>query len=295
MAKQKQAGNAAMHDLDHVRHDPGHVLAPGLFRSLGPGDRKRMKLDVTYQHGEDKIEFKGFEPLGADDMRVLQGLVAMSGPDGLIMEDHEGLDEGPKQLLLSLFKPPAEFRIAAQKPDTLVLRGSFRRVAREIGMSEGGQSLLNIRKCIERLYSVTVFVESAGERYGTRLLSSYSSNEETGQLYVALNPRISQAVIGSRQHIRIDLDEVRGLSSDPSRLIHQRLSGWIDPGKTGSVSLDKLSEYVWPDAAKSAATQRKRREKVRKSLNELEAAGWRIVEAKSGVCEIRRPRIMRGN
>ena len=249
MSKQKPDGSVAKSDLDHVRHDPGHVLAPGLFRSLGPGDRKRMKLDVSYQHGDDKIEFKAFEPLGADDMRVLQGLVAMSGPDGLIMEDHDDLDEVSKQLQLSLFKPPAEFRIAEQKPKTLVLRGSFRRVAREIGMSEGGQSLRNIKRCIERLYSVTVFVETGGERYGTRLLSSYSSNEETGQLYVALNPRISQAVMGHRQHIRIDLDEMRELSSDPSRLIHQRLSGWIDPGKTGRVSLDKLAEYVWPDTA----------------------------------------------
>lgn len=281
-----------MPDLNHVRHDPGHVLAPGLFRSLGPGDRKRMKLDVTYQHGDDKIEFKGFEPLGADDMRVLQGLVAMSGPDGLIMQDHDELDEGPRQLMLSLFKPPAEFRIAERKPDTLVLRGSFRRVAREIGMSEGGQSLLNIRKCIERLYSVTVFVESGGERYGTRLLSSYSSNEKTGELYVALNPRISQAVIGSRQHIRIDLDEVRGLASDHARLIHQRLSGWIDAGKMGRISMEKLAEYVWPDAAKTPSTERFRRKKVRMALDELRDAGWQITEAKSGLCEIRRPRMI---
>lgn len=279
-------------DLDHVRHDPGHVLAPGLFRSLGPGDRKRMKLDVIYFHGADRIEFKGFEPLGADDMRVLQGLVAMSGPDGLIIQDNDELGEGPKQLMLSLFKPPVEFRIADQKPATLVLRGSFRRVAREIGMSEGGQSLINIRKCIERLYSVTVFVESGGDRYGTRLLSSYSSNEETGQLYVALNPRLSEAVIGSRQHIRIDLDEVRSLSADHSRLIHQRLSGWIDAGKMGRVSLEKLAEYVWPDAAKTHSTKRFRRTKVRMALAELKNIGWQIAEVKGGIFEIRRRRVI---
>ncbi len=292
MAKPKQTG-AAKSDLDHVRHDPGHVLAPGLFRSLGPGDRKRMKLDVTYEHGDDKIEFRGYEPLGADDMRVLQGLVAMSGPDGLIMQNDEDLDEGPRQLMLSLFKPPAEFREAEKKPDTLVLRGSIRRVAREIGMSEGGQSLRNIRKCIERLYSVTVFVETAGDRYGTRMLASYSSNERTGELYVALNPRISQAVIGSRQHTRIDLDEVRQLGSDPARLIHQRLSGWIDPGKTGEAKLSTLARYVWPEEAKTAITERRRRQKIRLALDELKAAGWRIAESKTGICRISRPRVIR--
>lgn len=293
MEKPKQTG-AAKPELDHVRHDPGHVLAPGLFRSLGPGDRKRMKLDVIYEHGDDKIEFRNFEPLGADDMRVLQGLVAMSGPEGLLMQDHDELEEGPRQLMLSLFKPPAEIRAAKNKPDTLVLRGSFRRVAREIGMSTGGPSLRNIRKCIERLYSVTVIVETNGERYGTRLLANYSSDDRTGELYVALNPRISQAVIGSRQHTRIDLDEVRQLRSDPARLIHQRLSGWIDAGKTGQVGLDTLAQYVWPEAAKTPSTERYRRAKVREALDDLKAAGWHISEGKSGICKVRRPRLIRG-
>lgn len=61
-------------DLTHARHDPAHCLAPGLFRSLKRGERKRSKLDVTYTYGKDSIRFWGPEPLGADDLRVLQGL-----------------------------------------------------------------------------------------------------------------------------------------------------------------------------------------------------------------------------
>ena len=69
------------HSLSHVRHDPAHCLAPGLFRALKRGERKRSKLDVTYDYGDGKrIEFSGPEPLGADDLRILQGLVAMAGP-----------------------------------------------------------------------------------------------------------------------------------------------------------------------------------------------------------------------
>lgn len=61
-------------DLTHARHDPAHCLAPGLFRSLKRGDRKKLKLDVTYPYGEgEQIEFSGPEPLGADDLRILQG------------------------------------------------------------------------------------------------------------------------------------------------------------------------------------------------------------------------------
>ena len=71
------------HELTHVRHDPAHCLAPGLFRALKRGERKRSKLDVTYDYGDGKrIEFSGPEPLGADDLRILQGLVAMAGPNG---------------------------------------------------------------------------------------------------------------------------------------------------------------------------------------------------------------------
>jgi hypothetical protein len=29
------------HELTHVRHDPAHCLAPGLFRALKRGERKR--------------------------------------------------------------------------------------------------------------------------------------------------------------------------------------------------------------------------------------------------------------
>lgn len=58
-------------DLTHARHDPMHCLVPGLFRSLKRGERKRLKLDVTYHYAEnEQARFVGFEPLGADDMRL---------------------------------------------------------------------------------------------------------------------------------------------------------------------------------------------------------------------------------
>lgn len=90
------------HDLTHVRHDPAHCLAPGLFRSLKRGDRKRCKLDVTYTFGEDEsMRFVGFEPLGADDMRLLQGIVALGGPNGILLTP-EPTSETGRQLRLFL-------------------------------------------------------------------------------------------------------------------------------------------------------------------------------------------------
>jgi len=94
-------------------------------------------------------------------------------------------------LILDLFTPPAAIADAGKKPDTLVVRDSFRRLAREIGITEGGAALKAIRKSVERLFGVTVFVQSGKRRVGMRLLSAYASDEGTGDLFVALNPRLA--------------------------------------------------------------------------------------------------------
>lgn len=286
-----EGAGVVVHDLTFAKHEPGHVLAPGLFRSLAPGARKTLKLDVTYIHGEDQLEFKGFSPLGVFDMRVLQGLVAMAGPEGLLLKDDGTASESGQQLLLDLFDPPMAIAEAGKKPDTAVIRDSFRRLAREIGMDEGGKTIRQIRESVERMVGVTVFVQSGKRRVATRLISGYASDEGTGDLYVALNPRLSQAIFGPGQHVRIDMDEVRALESDPARLIHQRLCGWIDPGKARTVSLDTMAEYVWPDGPPSDAARRKQREKVRKALKELQGLGWKVEEDRKGVCQIIRPRL----
>ncbi len=116
------------YDLTHARHDRAHCLAPGLFRSLKRGDRKRLKLHVAYEYGDKRrIEFKGPEPLGVDDLRILQGLVAMAGPSGLILSPEPKTEKG-KQLRLVL-----EPKWEAVKQDALVVKGSYRTLAREIG------------------------------------------------------------------------------------------------------------------------------------------------------------------
>ncbi|MFO6132975.1 replication protein C, IncQ-type, partial [Pseudomonas aeruginosa] len=115
-------------DLTHARHDPMHCLVPGLFRSLKRGERKRLKLDVTYHYAEnEQARFVGFEPLGADDMRLLQGLVALGGPKGIILTPEPTADL-PKQLRLFL-----EPKFDAVGQDALVVRESMTSLLGEIG------------------------------------------------------------------------------------------------------------------------------------------------------------------
>ena len=275
-------------ELTHARHDPAHCLAPGLFRSLKRGERKRLKLDVTYTYGDDSIRFWGPEPLGADDLRVLQGLVAMaaiSGENGrgIVLRNKTDSEAG-QQLRLWM-----DLKWDAIEKDAMVAKGSFRQLARELGYAEdGGSQFKTIRERIERLWAVSVIVDRNGQRQGFRILSDYASDEREGKLFVALNPRLAEAVMGERPHTRINMAEVRALRTDPARLIHQRLCGWIDPGKTGRVELITLCGYVWTDEANAEAVK-KRRQTARKALTELSAVGWTVHEYVKGKWDIKRP------
>ena len=169
----------------------------------------------------------------------------------------------------------------------MVVKGSYRALSREIGYANIDDTK-PVRDCIERLWKVSIIVQNGKKRQGFRLLSQYASDEQDGKLYVALNPLIAQAVMGGRQHVRINMNEVRALQTDPARLIHQRLCGWIDPGKARRVELDTLCSYVWPDDASTEA-MKKRRQTARRALAELIAVGWKMDEYAKGKWEIRRP------
>ncbi len=234
--------NHPLHELTltHARHDPVHCLAPGLFRSLKRGERKTAKLDIVYDYGDDKhVAFSGPEPLGADDLRILQGLVALSGPNGLVLSPEPKTKEG-RQLRQSL-KPQWE----AIQADALVVKGSYRALARAIGYQEGGDQFKAIRDCIKRLWNVSIIAQSGHTRQGFRLLSACTPDEGNGRLHVALNPLIAVAVMGGRQHVHISMDEVRAIKGNTTRLLHQRLCGWIDPGKSGRACIETLRQYAW--------------------------------------------------
>ncbi|MBR4877035.1 MAG: replication protein C, partial [Rhodocyclaceae bacterium] len=262
-----------LHDLTHARHDPAHCLAPGLFRSLQRGERRRSKLDIVYDYGDGKrIEFSGPEPLGADDMRILQGLVAMAGPNGMVLSPTPQTEAGQQ---LRLFLEP---KWEALQQDALVVKGSYRALAREIGYVNQDDTT-HIRDCIERLWKISIIVQNGSKRQGFRVLSGYASDDNSGHLYVALNPLIAAAVTGSSKYVRINMAEVRALQSAPARLVHQRLCGWIDPDSTGRVELETVCSYIWPDTTTATETLKKRRKTARKALAELEnLLNWQVTE-----------------
>lgn len=275
-----------------ARHDPLHCLTPGLFRSLKKGERQKQKLDIRYVFGDASVRFWGPEPLGVDDMRVLQGLVALAsaahpqrGAEHIDwLEEAPATEEG--QQLRLLLEP----KFDATQAKALVVRDSYRRLARVIGYEdcESGSAFRALRASIERLWAVSVVVEKSGKRQGFRILSEYASDGLQGKLTVALNPRLAEAIVGARQYYQLDMEEVRRLRTDCARLLHQRLH-WVNPGRTAKVSLETLCDYVWPDTSDNAETLKSRRKSVRQALTNLQELGWSVAEPVRGQLEIGRP------
>lgn len=269
-------------ELSHVRHESAHCLAPGLFRSFPKGQRERLKLDVKYIYADgEEARFVGFEPLGADDLRVLQGLVALSGPTGQVLPpDPDG--DMPKKLRELL-----DTKEQGIYQNALAINSSFRRILDEIGLTPCGENISAIKKCLIRMSNVTVIIKNKSHLESYHLMS-FAIDERTQNFHVALNPRLTQAVLGHRTHARLDMDEIREIKSDVARLVHQRLCGWVWPGKTVKVELDTLCNYAWPEEA-NPETQRKRKQYVKKALLELMEVGWQAVEYAPKKYEITRP------
>jgi hypothetical protein len=264
--------------------DRGHVLAPGIFRSLKRGERKKSKLDVSYKFGDNEIlRFIGFEPLGADDLRLLQGLVSLGGPHGILLKT-EPKSEITRQLRLFL-----DTKLDAATKDALVVKETLYKLLSEIGLTNTGDNIKALKASLLRMANVTVLVTS-GNREASFHLMSYAIDKDDGKILVALNPRLTDAILGNRAYAYVGMAEVRELQTDPARLIHQRLCAWIDQGKSGHVELDTLCGYVWPDESKNPNTIKTRRQIARKALAELTALeGWTVDEYAKGKWEIKRP------
>ena len=258
----------------HARHDSAHCLAPGLFRSIKKGDHQKHKLHVVYKFGEKElVEFKGPEPLGAEDLVVLQGLIAMAGPQKLILSPELN---SPAAIAL---REGLELKWNAVDESTMVIKDSFRKLAREIGYNpDSGGDLKTIAQCIERLWTVSIIVQCGNDRRGYKMLSYYGSNTQKGNLLVALNCRVATAIFGIRPFTRINMDEVRKLNTGPARILHQRLCAIISQGETRKILPETLVSYIWPEPA-VGSTLRMRRQTLKKALTEIaETGSWSIKE-----------------
>lgn len=286
------------YDLTHAQHDRAHCLAPGLFKSLKRGDYKTQKLDITYEYSEsESLRFTGFEPLGGPELRLLQVLTAMAGPSDQLLEIKAPRTPQGQQLALLLEPKDLAIDDRSRVADT-----SMYRLLSEMGLGDTGPNRAAVMASLYRLSNVTIKVSRPGGHWIMKLLSYRYDEDMQGKLdshlMVALNGRITAAVMGtSSGYTRIDMAEVRAIKGDPTRMVHQRLCGWIDPGETRLVEVDTLCGYAWPDGkardqteTQWAETMKTRRRKLKECISELVGIGWEFIAYGHGKFRVSRPK-----
>ena len=274
-----------LHELNHVQHAPPYCLAPELFRSLKRGERKENSLNLTYSFGKKKttMHFSGPEILGVDDMRFLQVIVAFAGLKGKILTS-DSTQKIAKQLRANL-------DFCFSDGEELIFNESMGKLLSELGMTDGGKNIRALKSSLMRMSEVNVTREQGVKKISSRLISY--AFDDSKYLWIALSPTVADGILAGGKYSRIEMSEVRALKTDPARLIHQRLCGWIDTGNgrnKNNVNLDTLCEYVWPNQATHEA-MKKRRAAVRRALKEISELGWIIDEFAKNKFYITRPAI----
>jgi len=299
-----------------IKSELGHHFA-SLFRPLPKRSfrdkrtvRWRWELKEEKQHpdtylkyDEIEYEFRCFEELGEDDLKVFMRLVQVAGVGAVVldpwMEEYQGAD-GKIIEQLSLFsskKSPIENSrtmpvVRSEEPMSYnrffgpLLKGRISK-----------RDLEHFKKCLQRLASTTVFVEMKRDGKTVRSMGSnmvsFAIDHETGQFLVAVNPFVANAILGKpfggyRPLIDGAIFRLKGTAA----VVLSWLSAWLFPGKKGQISLDKLEEHIYADRAEEKERRKWRRRQLRKALEKIgELRGWEVSEIKKGVFEIERKSI----
>jgi hypothetical protein len=251
---------------------------------------------AKYEAGSLKIEFMGWKPLTIMDMRVLQGLSALSGIGGGEIDTKSPETPAGHALAESLFKPlekierdsDPDFRNAA------TVKCTFKALAETIALKNGGYKKI-IEASFNRLFGMSVFIGDNGKTTRARLISV--NNDKVG-FHAALNPQLSSAILGG-QFVYIDMQEVRMLKTDTSRLLHQQLCARIDTGRSLRFTMNSLVEYCFglPSVSglsghNTVSDQRKDRDQkkaIMNALEELANLGWFVDEYAADSFLVERP------
>lgn len=245
------------------------AYVPGLFANTATrAADKLMRIDhVVNSHL--RVRFVGPQ-CGVPELRVLQALVALAGrsnPRG----------DAPASNVMTLG------HVAALLSARATVCTTYNQLARVAGYQPNTGSSNTVRDALELLYSVSVFVSGTDAhsmdfeagRLFTKLSSRSTDREGGGTLEIDLCPVLAAAALGGRgEYVRVDLTEAHKLDSKAARLLHQRLH-WVNKGQEADIGIEALTGYVYPAPA-SAATQRKRHQRVRDAVLELRNIGWTV-------------------
>lgn len=250
-----------------VKYDP---LLPSakIFTSLKNG--VRPKLDTTCKFGGATWRFRGPDILGIPEQTLLLALMEMAGAQlGADASDEESW----QKLRTGLYDG---LQWDGGLPATATIQTSYRELCRHCGLTgDGGSARDHIRKLLERLCEVTIWCSTEHEEQRCSRLLQWRYGNAAG-VQVILNWRLTEALVGV-QYSPVNLAERLALTSDAARALHCTLSVRIRPGGSMQFHLEKMGTYIWHETTVAPATQRRRRQELRTSLESLQELGtWTV-------------------
>lgn len=280
----------------YARFDPAHLF-DGLF--VPTAGKKRGRLFVEPRpFGDVTVSFQGFEQLGADDQSFLLAISAQLGIDGLVIDAEP---QGPISAELRL-----AMKITGDDGAPLAMRRtSLRSLLIDAGYKDpdSGTALKNARESLNRLRSAQIREVGAKTRWdrATNLIST-AFNDQTGETFVAANPRLTAAVFKGH-HVKVSLLERNQLESEAAKLLHCWLCSNIRLGDslgTGhGADIDTLAPHVWGPGHEVASKKVRshRRGMLKDALAEIDdrtrslhdGYGWAIDVTRSGIALVSRP------
>jgi len=265
--------------------DPRHVLQDTalamdcVFRSLPHGPRK--KLDVQTKWGDALIQWRAPDQLGIDDQSVLLAVleVAMAQVD----EPTARID-GRHELWAKLGHEQNVF-----VPELVRVVTSYRQLARLSGYSDpdGGRAHKLVKASLKRLAETTVWVTKGSLCGASKMLGWDIGNDN--EVLLALNWRLTQAMLRKSSHASISNWERSCLGGKPAKALHALLSCQVNAGAARRLRLERLQRLVWGEEQEDSAARRQRRLRLKEALADINRLpGWSLTLVGRDVVRVKR-------
>ena len=312
------------YNTQYARMDMLAAKTPGLFRTLKRGDRKKLKLDIVHEYtrrdkkgkkqAEYKLHFMGFEPLDGFDLAILQAISALGGLFGNEEEysvkmsntDNTENEKCPARTQKNEFEPVFKalaIKGQAASYDLIKIETTLYQILAEAGYGDGKNNYGNLRASLQRLGNVSMEIDvkiyDDNNRIGINQIMSanllaYVIDQNTGRIRISLHPSATAAVLGLNQHryTVVDMNEVRQIKSETTRILHQRLCVLLSPGEKRTLRLDTLRGYIYPKKNNekiTPAAQRKYNYRTRTAIKNIAGLpGWATAETSKKLFLIKR-------
>lgn len=275
-----------------ARIPPALALASGLFVSRSRAQSRlgsTISCLATFNAAEGRYGFHGTSQLGSDDLRVVQAIfVLASQPDPQIALAIRAPTGALGQQLANGLNADSDMTVT---PRAKIITTAIQRLAEMAGYtSVAGGSRTSVVEALERLAQIRVSCTTkSGSNLTTNLIAKSvlnSAQDDIGEpldtLAIAIAPVFSEALLSNQasRFVRIGADEIQTLgrmkaNGARARVLHMRLCGFIDPGKTRQVSVEKLACYLYGETS-DVNTRRRQCADVRRTVPCLEGIGWTV-------------------